>query len=150
QSIYRFRRADISIYNEVKTRIADCGAVLRLSANFRSVHAIGDFINGQFVGKLPASESEQQAAFVRMETRFTNPPGGSKSPHGVYALNYPKIAGGKAAVAGEDARQVAAYIAWACGQGGIHIADRDGTSRRAEPNDFLILTKTREFIHLYA
>ena len=41
QSIYRFRRADISIYNEVKARIRECGAVLKLTSNFRSVPSIG-------------------------------------------------------------------------------------------------------------
>lgn len=155
QSIYRFRRADISIYNEVKARIEGCGAVLRLTANFRSAQAIGDFINGQFVGKLPQEETAHQAAYVHMETRAANPAGGKSSPFGVFALTYPKIAGGKAAVAQLDAGRIAAYIAWACGgagknKSGIRIADKDGGSRAAMPGDFLILTKTREFIHLYA
>lgn len=161
QSIYRFRRADISIYNEVKSRIGACGAVLRLTANFRSVHAIGDFVNGQFVGKLPPEETVQQAAFVLMETRKSNPTDGRRSPHGIYALSYPKLPGGKAAAAQQDAERIAAYVAWACGigssasggkaarGGGIQIADGAG-SRPAVPSDFLILTKTREFLHLYA
>lgn len=150
QSIYRFRRADISIYNEVKARIGACGAVLRLSANFRSVRSIGEFVNGQFVGKLPAAETEHQAAFVKMETYAQNPDGGRKTPHGVYVLTYPKISGGKAAIAQADAERVAKYIAWACNGGNVQIEEREGGSRAAVPGDFLILTKTREFIHLYA
>lgn len=150
QSIYRFRRADISIYNEVKARIRACGAVLRLTANFRSVHSIGDFINGQFVGKLPPAETEHQAAFVTMETRVQNPIGGRKTPHGIYVLNYPKMPGGKATVAQADSEQIARYIAWACKGGNLQIVEREGGSRAAVPGDFLILTKTREFIHLYA
>ncbi|WP_141336166.1 exodeoxyribonuclease V subunit beta [Paenibacillus sp. tmac-D7] len=150
QSIYRFRRADISIYNEVKSRIQECGAVLHLSANFRSVRSIGDFINGQFVGKLPSSETEYQAAFVTMETRAYDPKGGRKTPHGIYVLNYPKMPGGKAVVAQTDAEQIAKYISWACTNGNLQIVDRDGGSRDVVPSDFLILTKTREFIHLYA
>ncbi len=150
QSIYRFRRADISIYNEVKARIQECGAVCRLTANFRSVHTIGDFINGQFVGKFPSSETEVQAAFVKMETRSDNPKGARKTPHGIYVLPYPKMPGGKAAVAQADAEQIAAYISWACKNSNLQITDRDGGSRDAVPGDFLILTKTREFIHLYA
>ncbi|MGO4374037.1 UvrD-helicase domain-containing protein, partial [Paenibacillus sp. MCAF20] len=109
QSIYRFRRADISIYNEVKKRIQECGAVLRLTANFRSVRSIGDFINGQFVGMLPPSETEYQAAFVTMETRAYDPKAGRKTPHGIYVLNYPKMPGGKAVVAQTDAEQIAKY-----------------------------------------
>lgn len=150
QSIYRFRRADISIYNEVKNRIQECGAVLRLTANFRSVRSIGDFINGQFVGKLPPSETEYQAAFVTMETRAYDPKAGRKAPHGIYVLNYPKMPGGKAVVAQTDAEQIAKYISWACNKGNLQIVDRDGGSRNAVPSDFLILTKTKEFIHLYA
>lgn len=151
QSIYRFRRADISIYNEVKARIQACGAVLRLTANFRSVKSIGDFINGQFVGKLPSVETEHQAAFVTMETRTPDPKGGEgKTAHGVYVLNYPRMQGGKAVVAQADAERIARYIAWACRDGNLQIAERDGGSRAAVPGDFLILTKTREFIHLYA
>ncbi|WMT42264.1 UvrD-helicase domain-containing protein [Paenibacillus sp. D2_2] len=150
QSIYRFRRADISIYNEVKTRIQSCGAVLQLIANFRSVHSIGDFINDQFIGKLPPTETEVQAAFVMMETRRHNPTESIHTPHGIFKLNYPKMPGGKSVVAQADAEQIARYISWACQQGNLKIAERDGGTRDAVPGDFLILTKTREFIHLYA
>lgn len=152
QSIYRFRRADISVYNEVKARIQECGAIVRLTANFRSVRSIGDYINGQFVGKFPPSETEHQAAFVQMETYADHPAGKGnlQTPHGIYVLPYPKMAGGKAAVAHTDAVQVARYISWACHKGNLQIAERGGESRDAVPGDFLILTKTREFIHLYA
>lgn len=153
QSIYRFRRADISIYNEVKSRIQACGDVLHLTSNFRSVDAIGDFVNGQFVGKLPVRESEVQAAYVRMETNIPNPKANKKSNHGIYALTYPKIPGGKDAVAAVDAERIATTIAWACRDGNMHIQERDGAAwvyREARPSDFLILTRTRHYLHLYA
>ncbi|QCT01579.1 UvrD/REP helicase [Paenibacillus algicola] len=150
QSIYRFRRADISIYNEVKARIQECGAVLNLSSNFRSVPSIGDFVNGQFVDKLPSSETEYQAAFVKMETRVYDDNGGPKAPQGIYTLQYPKMPGGKAVVAQFDAEQIAQYISWACTNGNLQIIDRNGRNRDAVPSDFLILTKTKDFIHLYA
>ncbi|MBU5445400.1 UvrD-helicase domain-containing protein [Paenibacillus sp. MSJ-34] len=153
QSIYRFRRADISIYNEVKSRIQACGDVLHLTSNFRSVDAIGAFVNGQFVGKLPVRETDVQAAYVRMETNIPNPKGNKRAGHGVYALTYPKIPGGKDEVAAVDAQRIAAYIAWACRDGNLLIQERDGASwvfREARPNDFLILTRTRHYLHLYA
>ncbi|MEF3313436.1 UvrD-helicase domain-containing protein [Paenibacillus sp. GYB004] len=153
QSIYRFRRADISIYNEVKTRIHACGDVLHLNSNFRSVDAIGAFVNGQFVGKLPIRESDVQAAYVRMETNIPNPKASKKANHGIYALTYPKIPGGKEAVAAVDAERIASTIAWACRDGNLHIQERDGASwvfREARPSDFLILTRTRHYLHLYA
>lgn len=153
QSIYRFRRADISIYNEVKSRIQACGDVLHLTSNFRSVDAIGDFVNGQFIGKLPVRESEVQAAYVQMETNIPNPKASKKANHGIYALTYPKIPGGKDAVAAVDAERIAAYIAWACRDGNLHIQERAGASwvfREVRPSDFLILTRTRHYLHLYA
>lgn len=154
QSIYRFRRADISIYNEVKRRIAEVGDVLQLHANFRSVQAIGDYVNYQFESKFPKEASEQQAAFVQMQTQSQNPTAKKKATHGIHTLTYPKMAGGKVAVANEDAKQVSAYIAWACGKNGLNIQERDTNNeyqvRRAVPSDFLILLKTREFISLYA
>src|SRR5690606_8434998 len=58
QSIYRFRRADISIYNFVKKRIAQSGgAVLQLTQNFRSVKAIGNFVNYAFASMFAAPGS---------------------------------------------------------------------------------------------
>ena len=46
QSIYRFRRADVAHYLEVKERLLANGAAeIRLSTNFRSVPAICDFVN---------------------------------------------------------------------------------------------------------
>ena len=153
QSIYRFRRADISIYNEVKSRIHACGDVLHLTSNFRSVDAIGDFVNGQFVGKLPVRETDVQAAYVRMKTNIPNPKVSKKANHGIYVLTYPKIPGGKDEVAAVDAERIAATIAWACRDGNMHIQERDGAAwvyREARPSDFLILTRTRHYLHLYA
>lgn len=153
QSIYRFRRADISIYNEVKSRIQACGAVLHLNSNFRSVDAIGDFVNGQFVGKLPVRGSGVQAAYVQMETNTPNPKASKKASHGIYAITYPKIPGGKDVVAEVDAERIASTIEWACRDGNLQIQERAGASwvlREARPSDFLILTRTREYLHLYA
>ncbi|MFC5648604.1 UvrD-helicase domain-containing protein [Paenibacillus solisilvae] len=156
QSIYRFRRADISIYNEVKERVAACGDVLTLSSNFRSVPSIGDFVNYQFINRFPAIASEEQAAFVRMETQMANP--GDKEhkvDHGIKAISYPKLIGGKHQIAETDAKRIASYIAWACSKGNLQIQEKAEANgewllRDAVPGDFLILLKTKEFLHLYA
>ncbi|MCT1398499.1 UvrD-helicase domain-containing protein [Paenibacillus sp. p3-SID867] len=148
QSIYRFRRADISIYNEVKARIRECGTVLKLTSNFRSVPSIGEYINSRFADKFPSAETEYQAAFAKMETDWDLST--QAAGHGVHVLNYPKIAGGKAAASLEDAKRIASYISWACTDGNLQMIQRDGTSRNAVPGDFMILTKTKQFIHVYA
>ena len=49
QSIYRFRRADIAIYEEVKRLVeASGGEVLPLTANFRTVPSVLAFVNERF------------------------------------------------------------------------------------------------------
>ena len=49
QSIYRFRRADVAIYEETKDRIlANGGKVEVLTENFRTVGGIVEWVNGRF------------------------------------------------------------------------------------------------------
>ncbi|MCY3823329.1 MAG: UvrD-helicase domain-containing protein [Nitrospinae bacterium] len=50
QSIYRFRRADIAIYHEVKERIEGLpnGRLLHITENFRSTPRVIDFVNEAF------------------------------------------------------------------------------------------------------
>jgi ATP-dependent helicase/nuclease subunit A len=50
QSIYRFRKADVEIYERVKERIAESGAVLSIVENFRSVPGIIEWVNETFSG----------------------------------------------------------------------------------------------------
>ncbi|MCU6796836.1 UvrD-helicase domain-containing protein [Paenibacillus sp. WQ 127069] len=156
QSIYRFRRADISTYNFVKQRIEQCGEVLQLTRNFRSVKAIGDFVNYAFESKftLKGEESECQAPFIEMITQHPNP-GGRTALHGVYTLTVPKQERDRQVdIALYDAERIAQFVAWACG-GGLLIHDKTDDegkpiSRPARPGDFLILLKFRKFISLYA
>jgi ATP-dependent helicase/nuclease subunit A len=48
QSIYRFRNADVEIYEEVKQRFAGSGSHLNISQNFRSVPSIVEWVNETF------------------------------------------------------------------------------------------------------
>ncbi|MCR2804852.1 UvrD-helicase domain-containing protein [Paenibacillus soyae] len=155
QSIYRFRRADISTYNFVKTRIAASGDVIGLTRNFRSVHAIGDYVNVAFAAKFtePGGQSDYQAAFVRMLTQLPNPPE-DRALHGVFTMTVPKQDYDRQLdIACCDAERTAAFIAWAC-QGNLNVMDKDGRGkpvlRPAEPGDFLVLVKYRKYIALYA
>jgi len=154
QSIYRFRRADISTYNFVKGIVAKHGAVLQLTRNFRSVRSIGDFVNYAFQSKFTPANTpgDHQAAFVPMITGRDNPKG-KGVVHGVFTMSCPKVDRDKKAdIAVNDAERIARWIAWACA-GNLRIADRDGgkpSQRPARPDDFMILLKYREYIGLYA
>ncbi|MGG1599133.1 UvrD-helicase domain-containing protein [Paenibacillus naphthalenovorans] len=157
QSIYRFRRADISTYNFVKERMAAFGEVLQLTQNFRSVHSIGSYVNYAFENRfVPEGEkADHQAGYTAMLTRRENPTG-KQLLHGVHVLTVPKQERDrKASISEYDAERIAEWIAWAC-RGGLRVQEPGAGSggkpvqRPAEPGDFMILLKRREFIGLYA
>ncbi|MDD4857403.1 MAG: UvrD-helicase domain-containing protein, partial [Candidatus Krumholzibacteria bacterium] len=56
QSIYRFRGADIEMYERVKARLAMDGEVLSITQNFRSVPGIIEWVNDTFSGVMQPPE----------------------------------------------------------------------------------------------
>ncbi len=59
QSIYRFRRADIVTYNEVKRIIAASGGtIVSLTANFRSASSLVEWINESFNRRFPPAATQ--------------------------------------------------------------------------------------------
>ncbi len=109
QSIYRFRRADIEIYEDAKRTIAGRGEVLTIRANFRSSRAILDAVNGVFEGVMvPPPDGAYQPAYVALEPSPRTQPGG---PPAVLALP-PDLptAGSVSEAAAQEARLVAAYL----------------------------------------
>jgi len=68
QSIYRFRRADISIYSQVKELLhTGGGEVLYLTANFRSVPEIVDWVDDACSMLFATGEHPHQVDFSVME-----------------------------------------------------------------------------------
>ena len=106
QSIFRFRRADIQTYELVKRRIAACGAVLRLTRNFRSVDAIGTFVDSHFTGVFPAEASAVQAAFAPLRTQAA-----AAGQDGVYRYVLCPEEKNRNAVVAECSARVASWIA---------------------------------------
>ncbi len=131
QSIYRFRRADIALYQLVKKRFEDFGDVLLLEANFRSLGGIEALVKGVFdredrFGKV---DTDRQAAFAPLLTQ--------RKETGVLATY--KVSGGRQdEVARDDADRIATEIARRVAAG-----DR-------KPDDFLILTRNRKYLSVYA
>jgi ATP-dependent helicase/nuclease subunit A len=125
QSIYRFRRADIQTYELVRKRFAEFGQVVRLTANFRSTHAIGAVVNEHFRKHFASTDDPQstQAPFAELSTLTAPLPG-----QGVF--RYPVTPPDKRAdsLYTADAELVASYIA------------REIAAQRAVPQDFLVLT----------
>ena len=152
QSIYRFRRAAIDIYNLVKKRILESGGrTLELSANFRSLRSIADWVNPVFdperEGLFPQKASAYQAGFMALDTMRGR---GGQPLSGVFKVTVPVVPRhSKEPIADHDSRRLAEFIAWALA-GNLGLEDGDGGSRPAEPGDFLILFRYKDRMNRYA
>ncbi|MCY3808551.1 MAG: UvrD-helicase domain-containing protein [Gemmatimonadetes bacterium] len=132
QSIYRFRRADIALYQVVKRRFEHFGKVLGLETNFRSLPAIGEIVQGAFDrhDRFGASDTDRQAAFAPLVPARTD-----EGPGLVAAY---RIAGGNhRAMARDEAKRIATEIS----------ARVKAGERKA--GDFMVLTRTRHHLQSY-
>jgi ATP-dependent helicase/nuclease subunit A len=137
QSIYRFRRADIAVYNGVKARFRGFGAVLELTANFRSGQAVEALVNGVFGGLFPAAEDGRQAAFGPLRVR----PAAREREGIAWYIIEPGPGGGKFSGPRISVPDAAALASW--------VAARIAAGERAA-GDFMVLTRTRPQLATYA
>lgn len=137
QSIYRFRRADITTYAAARDVLASQGAVLALTANFRSVPEIAEFVNAHFGegGAFPEEQTAHQASYSPMVTSRAPLESGGVFHHDIVAGNARPSAGW---VVGRDADWVASFI-----EERISAGD-------CAPEDFLVLCRTRASLAAYA
>jgi len=141
QSIYRFRRADVETYEQARTAIERTGAHLLLTANFRSLPAIAEFVNAHFGNPavFPARPSPHQAAFAELvpmrNAKEGSPPGGLVARYEVVGL---RGESNKDVVMVKDAELVASWIA------------EEIASGRAKPSDVLVLTRKKEALAEHA
>lgn len=149
QSIYRFRRADIDIYNYVKDCISQSGGeVLKLTSNFRSVKELGDWFNPVFAAVFPERGNSYQAPFGPLDTVRDNH---QDTSSGVFRL---LVAGKKKdEVVQADAGKIAAFIKWAV-SGNLKLSrtseeEEMGVGPGARPNDFLILLRYKDGMDTY-
>lgn len=75
QSIYHFRRADITVYQQVKELIKKSkGRVVRLNSNFRTLKSVGAYLNPIFQKLFSEQDGAFQAHYSPMETLRENRP----------------------------------------------------------------------------
>jgi len=68
QSIYRFRRADVAVYQEVRNRLVEAGGrLLHLTKSFRAVRPIQECINAAFAPDMQEDEVTAQAGYVALD-----------------------------------------------------------------------------------
>lgn len=149
QSIYRFRRADIDTYNEVREVIIRSGGrIIPLTTNFRSVPVVCQWINPIFRGKFPGEATQFQPAFEELMP-FSNATGG-----GIRRITIGKVFRDKQEEAAEaDSRRIAAWIKWAlAGNIMIERSEEDkkaGKTPLPVPEDFMILLHYKVHLPIY-
>ncbi|HXI13514.1 MAG TPA: UvrD-helicase domain-containing protein [Thermoanaerobaculia bacterium] len=144
QSIYRFRRADITIYLEVKQQIESHGGeVVQLSTNFRSLPAICDFVNENFSRMFVGADVEEgkQAAHVELV-----PYRQGESISGAFVLA--TSGNTRDEVATAEATWIVEWVRSAV-ESGLAIDD-DERPRPIQWGDILLVSNERKRLSIYA
>jgi len=143
QSIYRFRRADVMLYEQTKSHLQSCGAdVLYLTTSFRSVPEIQDLVNAAFAPQMKGAEDGSQATYVGLESFRENTEG---QPN-VIALPVPRPYShfGQVrnyAVEASYPDAVGAFVEWVVNDSGWKVTERDDPAKKkpVEPRHICIL-----------
>ncbi len=142
QSIYRFRRADVTFYESLKRRLVAGGAaVLHLTTSFRSVPSLQSAVNAAFAPLMVQTEEGSQAEYVALEPFRAEP----NTRPSVIALpvprpygDYGKIVNWKIDDSFPDA--VGAFVDWLAKKSGWLVQER-GQPVPLEPRHVCLLFK---------
>ena len=170
QSIYRFRRADIVTYNEVKRIITredgngQRGLVVQLSANFRSSLSVVEWVNDIFTPdqdaasiaagmmRFPRSASEESPSYVPLDHARDDANVGQLS--GLYTLHVPADYSRQELIVEYDADRIARSIRHALDVG-ITIPRSKTELERGVPEevnaaDFMVVARNTGRLSVYA
>jgi ATP-dependent helicase/nuclease subunit A len=142
QSIYRFRRADVALYEQVKRQIKSTGGdILKLNVSFRSVPAIQQAVNAAFAQVMGATPNPAPGAGVKAgSTQARYVPlaphrSGVESQPAIVALpvpapygDYGKIVEWKIDETLPDG--VAAFVDWLVRESGWTVTERERPDER--------------------
>ena len=132
QSIYRFRRADVGIYEDVREQLARHGAECpTLSTSFRSTPSIQRVVNAAFAPRMQGDRAAVQASYVPLQPVRQDP----DAQPGVVALSIPRPLGyldqvRKGAIAKSLPDAVGAFVEWLVKSSGWTVTDRDRPGER--------------------
>jgi len=149
QSIYRFRRADVAIYEQVKRQLAASGAdVVQLNASFRSVPKIQAAVNAAFAPRMTGSADGSQAAYVPLEPVRDDV---AEQPS-VIALPVPRPYGRygriyQYAIEASLPDAVGAFVEWLVGESGWTVSERERPNERVAIAPRHICLLFRRFKH---
>lgn len=126
QSIYRFRRADVSFYQAIKTRLVAAGAeCLYLRTSFRSAPDLQELVNATFSAQMHSNAQGSQADYVALAPFRANPVGRPS----VIALPVPRPYGDYGSIVNfkiDDSLPdaVGALVAWLLNDSGWSVTER--------------------------
>ena len=126
QSIYRFRRADVGIYEDVKRRLVAHGAeCLTLTTSFRSVPSLQRLVNAAFAPVMTGDRDLLQADYVPLSP--FRPERGERPS--VVVLPVPRPYGKRkvamAPIEESLPEAVGAFVAWVVNESGWGFSERD-------------------------
>ena len=145
QSIYRFRRADVGMYEQIREQIGRSEHVaITLSANFRSTPNLLKWANDRFATILGTSTDRKfDPATGQVFHQPQVPAVDAADAPAVHALRYGFADGaaGKAPMARRlEGKALAAYLRWLIDRSGVKVRDPDdGTMRDVAWSDVAVL-----------
>jgi ATP-dependent helicase/nuclease subunit A len=131
QSIYRFRRADVGLYQAVKRQVIDAGgALVDLNVSFRAVPEIQQAVNAAFAPVM-ATESLTQAHYVPLAPNRK----GLNTQPAIVALPVSKPYGdyGRTVdwkISSSQPGDVAGFISWLLTESGWTVTERGRSEKR--------------------
>ncbi|MFQ5789264.1 MAG: UvrD-helicase domain-containing protein [Acidobacteriota bacterium] len=142
QSIYRFRRADVALYHQIKKQLLEAGAELVfLSVSFRAVPEIQEMVNAAVSRVMTGSERAHQASYVPLE-RYRD---SIEAQPAVVALPVPRPYSqwgnlANYAIEKSEPEAVAAWVKWLVEESGWMVTSRDRPAPRPlGPSDVCLL-----------
>lgn len=154
QSIYRFRRADINMFNEVRKQVEKMGGEeVILRRNFRSYHQICDFCDDVFEGVF--SEAEREDVQAKYTDFIPSEDAEGRDGHARRRLKVDYIKGNPSDEIAEDtAEQIAGFIKRAIDEGAAHEMagepeENPVFEEKASPEDFIIITGGKKNLSVY-
>jgi ATP-dependent exoDNAse (exonuclease V) beta subunit len=128
QSVYRFRRADVALYEDVKERLLGVGAeLLYLTTSFRAPPSMQSFVNGAFAPAMVPGPDVGHAVYVPLQPwrqEITRQPT-------IVALPVPKPYGDYGSIVGWRINEsypeaVSAFIDWLLNKSGWTVETERG------------------------
>lgn len=151
QSIYRFRRADIVTYSQMKKLVVRSdGEVLTLTKTFRTTSKVRNWINEVFSEKFPEKENTYSPMYSPLEVGRSDD---EAQLDGVFKLQVPVDLRRDESLEWE-AERIARYICQALNEKWtVPRTERQlqqGVSPEVRPDDFMIITKIKSPLQAYA